>query len=263
MPWTWLSFLHSSKDKVYQVKMKLFSVVSLVALVGCGGTTTEDLGNTETVFHGSSTGYSSEISDWFDIEVGLYNQIQNSVEKSSIRITFDINQNAIFDDGDIRIIAGNATDFTQILGSWAYNSDYIVELNNGGSPVILREPKGIIIRDSETQYVSNLGGVKTDIEKVNGNVTQQSLILRTNRNISGSTPEVMQFVQQARLIDANTPINIELTDGLSDASSDYVPERNLFTQQPVLSLKDPQHDYVGNSSWVDIKSVNFTSSRIE
>ncbi|MCG2838118.1 hypothetical protein L6J37_14870 [Photobacterium sp. WH77] len=70
-------------------------------------------------------------------------------------------------------------------------------------------------------------------------------------------------MQQLRLIDANTPMNVALTDGLTDASSDYVPEPGIFTQQPILSLQDNQNDYTGNNQWVDIKSVHFSSSTAE
>lgn len=242
------------------MKLKLLSVVSLVTLVGCGGSSTEDLGNISTVSEETRVGYSKDIVDWFDIEVGLYNQLQNSVNKSNIKVALDVNKNAIFDDGDVRIIAGNSSDFAQSMSAWAYGSDYLVEMNDAGKTVTFRALSGVIVGGADIKFVNNIGGVGTYTKIVDGSVSEQTLVLRTNRKISDSSPETTKLIHQLKLIDASTPINIELTDGLSDGSYDFVPEREIFTQQSMLSLQDPQSDYIGSSKWVDIKSVRFNSS---
>ncbi|NAW87815.1 hypothetical protein [Photobacterium halotolerans] len=243
------------------MKIKLLSALSLVTLMGCGGSSTENLGNVSDSLTKTAEGYSKEITDWFDIEIGLYHPLQEPIHQSNIEMTFDVNQNGLFDDGDIRIIAGNASgSFTDIISSWAYSADYLVQLNSNNTMITFREMSGVIIGSSNTNYVSQLGGVKTYQHLVNDQLTEQKIILRTNRSLSDSLPQLDQLMQQLRLIDANTPMNVALTDGLTDASSDYVPEPGVFTQQPILSLQDNQNDYTGNNQWVDIKSVHFSSS---
>ncbi|MFW7525172.1 hypothetical protein ACODM8_13700 [Vibrio ostreicida] len=234
-----------------------------VSLFGCGGSgggssTDTNTANEDAVYTNDLD--ATSITNWFEVQVYLNNSWLDSIGKSTLTATFDINNSGSYDDGDIRFLIGNGSGLGT-YGSWTSSADFFVEYTKSGTTYRVRKASGIIIGGGVTNiFSSDLGGVRTYTLTKNNVVTERSLGFRLNKDLSvtSNNSEWAEMKQQIQAITPSTPVNITINDAETSPSVDYAPGNGIFSQQTSGSLTDPTNDYVGTQNWVDITQVQFS-----
>ncbi|MGD8171377.1 hypothetical protein ACQEXU_06950 [Vibrio sp. TRT 21S02] len=242
---------------MYKLKSVVLASLSL-SLLGCGGS---DEGEAPTSIPRALYSYgitTSTIDNWFDVQIYLNNNWEEQIGSSRITVTFDIDNNGTFNDGDIHLVAGNGSGIGT-YGSWTSSTDFFIEYTKAGQNYRVREFAGIIIGGGINNiFVNNIGGVWTYTLSQDDVISERSLALRVNKDISSSEPILAEIKQQLNSITPSTPVNVVINDGEANPSLDFSPAEHVYSQQSNGHISDPANDYIGNKSWVDIISVEFS-----
>ncbi|KLN67196.1 hypothetical protein [Vibrio sp. VPAP30] len=231
-----------------------------LSLIGCGGGGSGD--PTPVDEHESLTNDFdvTSVKNWFEVQVYLNHNWPDSIGKSTVTVTFDINNSGSYDDGDIRFLIGNGSGLAT-YGSWMSSADFFVEYTKSGTTYRVRKPSGVILGAGVTNFFSSdLGGIRTYKLTKNNVVTERSLGFRLNKDlaVTSNNSEWDEMKQKILAITPSTPVNVVVTDAESPSSVDYVPSNGTFSQQTAGSLTDPTNDYVGTQNWVDVTKVQFS-----
>ncbi|MDW6093053.1 hypothetical protein SBX64_10870 [Vibrio rhizosphaerae] len=235
------------------MKKIIGSTILIASLVGCGGSD-GDGKNALVNYQSNGSGF-SDITDGFDITVHLYNLLdEDKIEKDHATITFDINNNSTFDDGDIRIKVGNTSGIPNVYYETGWTvGDFIVEYNKAGTILSVRPNSGVIVGGSNI-LTNDIGSVSYRLTTFNDTFVSNHLIFRINRAFTSSDADAPLVKQSLNKISSATPFNIEFSDGVS--SADYIPGKDVFSQGTFTDSKD---DYTGNNNQVDLKSINISN----
>lgn len=235
--------------------------IFVLPLVGCGGSSGGGEPAAKEVHDSYIYSFNKdEIQSWLDVELKAPLDANSAINKSQIVATFDINNSGSFDEGDIKIIAGNASNFGSLMNSWGTGTEVFVETMQGGETYRARKGSGIIIGGGVNNiFVNNIGGAWFYTKTVDNVLTDRTVGIRINKDIAaGSNSQNLNaLVNQLAKITASTPVNVVLTSGLQSPSVDYVPGQNIFSQQVNAMIEDPAADFTGTESWVDITAVTF------
>ncbi|MGF1864858.1 hypothetical protein L4D15_06205 [Enterovibrio norvegicus] len=242
------------------------SVLFSLSLIGCGGSS--DTSSTEPVVSEYlAQGFDpSQVTSWFDVEVSIAEKTKDSIGFSRLTIEFDINNNSTFDEGDIRLIAGNNLDGLSVdyQSNWFDGADFYVEYIEAGTIYRMTELRGIVIGGGTTIIrVGKIGGVWLYTKDVDSTLTESIIGLRVNKGVvlddwsSAYSSQMQNILTQIQNISSSTPVNVELKDGNDPLSVDYAPSQGVFSQQSNGVVLDSASDYFGTESWVDILSVSF------
>ncbi|MCG9597707.1 hypothetical protein L1D15_13355 [Vibrio sp. Isolate25] len=234
-----------------------------LSLFGCGGSGGGGSSDTNTAIEEAE--YTNDfdvtsVTSWFEVQVYMNNSWLDSIGKSTLIATFDINNSGSYDDGDIRFLIGNGSGIGS-YGSWTSSADFFVEYTKSGTTYRVREDDGIIIGGGATNIFSNdLGGVRTYTLTKDNVVTERTLGFRLNKDLSvaSNSSEWAEMKQQIQAITPSTPVNVTIDDAETSPSVDYAPGNGIFSQQTSGSLADSVDDYSGTQNWVDITQVQFS-----
>ncbi|WNJ95070.1 hypothetical protein RND59_13160 [Vibrio ruber] len=234
------------------MKKVIYSTMLMVSLGGCGGS---DGGSNPLVNYQSNGLGFSDITNGFDISVHLYNQLnEDQIEKDNATVTFDINNNSTFDDGDIRIKVGNTSGIPNVYYETGWTvGDFIVEYNKAGTILSVRPNSGVIVGGNNI-LTNDIGSVSYRLTTFNDTFVSNHLIFRINRDFTSSDADAPLIKQSLNNISSATPFNIEFSDGVS--SADYIPGKDVFSQG---TFSDNRNDYTGNNNQVDLKSINISN----
>ncbi|MDQ2166101.1 MULTISPECIES: hypothetical protein [Vibrio] len=241
------------------MEKKLTLSVILFALFGCNGgdSTAITNGTDDNVVEYQSNGLEfTSISSGIDVNIDFYNQLTSVINKSKVDIILDVNNNSIFDDGDVRLKIGNQSLMANVVyGSEWISGDFILEFNDGGNVVSFRYASGFIIGGNNV-FSNDLGSVSYYRKTNNSNLVENKLIVRINNSFTTGSSDV-SLVNKVKVSLANisktTGANVYVSDGID--SFDYLPGMNLFTQG---DTSDNNDDFIGSDKFVDLKSIKIT-----
>lgn len=234
----------------------LLPSILVLPLVGCSS-------EEDTVEHSENSSYAfnrKSIDHWLDVEVELANEVAQNVGHTQLAVTFDINANDKFDDGDIRLRAGNIESSNYSYSRWPSNMDFYVEGYVGSTLYRIREGGAYDI-GVENIAVENIGGAW--LYQYNEGSTLREMVLGLRFNLDVENPGehsaiLATLIDRIQSIHASTPFNVKLTDGDAPESVDYVPGEFTFSQQGNSMHSDSRNDYLGYQRWVDITSVRYS-----
>ncbi len=237
-------------DKITTMKKIIYSTILSMSLVACGGSDGDE-SYSPVNYQSNGLGF-NDITNGFDVSIHLYNQLnEKQIEKGNITVTFDLNHNSTFDDGDIRIKVGNTSNVPNIYYETSWTAgDFIVEYNKAGTIMSVRPNSGVIV-GSNNILTNDIGAVAYRLTTFNGGFVSNYLIFRINRAFTATHADVPLIKQSLNLITSATPFNIEFSDGVS--SADYISAKDVFSQG---TFTDNPYDYTGNNSEVDLKSIS-------
>ena len=240
------------------MKKLFYTTMLLASLTGCGGSdSSSDDGVTSSTINYKASGLGFyDITNKLDVSLHLYNQLDDTnIAKGNIIITFDINNNSVFDDGDIKITIGNSLNNTNAYYNMSWTAgDFIVSYNKSGTIISVRPNSGIIV-GSNNILADDIGAVSYRRQSVDGNFVSNYMIIRVNRAFTENSTDAQLVKQSLNQINSTTPFNVQFSDGVN--SADYIPEKDIFSQG---SFTDNQNDYTGNNNSVDLKSIEINNS---
>ncbi|MEJ2765583.1 hypothetical protein VV869_16650 [Photobacterium sp. MCCC 1A19761] len=228
----------------------------VLPLVGC---TSED----DIVEHSENSAYafnSKSIKNWLDVEVELANEVAQNVGHTQLTVTFDINANDKFDDGDIRLRAGNIESSNYSYSRWPESLDFYVEGYVGSTLYRIRQGMAYDIGVKHIA-VENIGGAWLYQHKEGSALREMVLGLRFNLDVENPgehSATLATLIDRTKSINASTPFNVKLTDGDAPESVDYVPGEFTFSQQGNSMHSDSRNDYLGYQRWVDMTAVRYS-----
>ncbi|UXH99895.1 PKD domain-containing protein [Photobacterium sp. TY1-4] len=193
-------------------------------------------------------------------------QVNDSLSPAhpALTITYDINHNAVFDEGDIRFRVLQPVTAEPSNPNWLTDSSLIVESMLHGTLYQLQDqalsdqghatqPKGSVVLN-----VKRLGWLGQAQGGTGEKALDSVLAIQVNKTPEYSPLGAEQagaLLARVNDIKSDTPVQVAMV--LSANSADYIPGEGVYSQHAQAVVPDPQDDYTGLNSSVDLTSLTY------
>ncbi|MEJ2765584.1 hypothetical protein VV869_16655 [Photobacterium sp. MCCC 1A19761] len=185
-----------------------------------------------------------------------------TLAQPALTITYDINHNAMFDDGDIRFRVLQPATAEPLSPNWISDSRLIVESMLHGTLYQLQDhafSNQVHTSQSKGSVVLNVKrlGWLGQAQGTTGEKTLDSVFaIQVNKTPEHSLQDAEQvgaLLARVNEIKTDTPVQVAMM--LSADSADYIPGEGVYSQHAQAVVSDLQDDYTGLNSGVDLTAL--------
>ncbi|UTV29166.1 PKD domain-containing protein [Photobacterium atrarenae] len=191
--------------------------------------------------------------------------IPSATANSWLTVSYDLNHNAVFDEGDIRVRAWQpAAGKTQsmdgqsepvvVVESLQHGELYRLQEQGESGQLAAVEDEGFAIE------VAQLASVRRPEQTGDTKEAETVLVIQLNKNfryLAHDATQVEAILAQMNSISAMTPVQVVMKAGSETSSKDYIPAPGVYSQHDLGLVPDAEDDYIGLDPGVDLTSFSY------
>lgn len=189
----------------------------------------------------------------------------SATANSWLTVSYDLNYNAVFDEGDIRVrawqpVAGKTLSMdghpepVVVVESLQHGELYRLQEQGESGKLAALEDEGIAIE------VAQLASVRRPQQTGNMKEAETALVIQLNKNfhfLAHDATQVEAILAQMKSINAMTPVQLVMKADSETSSQDYIPAPGVYSQHDLGLVPDAEDDYIGLDPGVDLIAFSY------